>query len=149
MIPRRRPRIVLDTNCVVSALVFQGSRLGWLRTAWQAGSFVPLADRTTVAELLRVMRYGKFKMSANDREDLLSDYVPYLEVVDLAEADVIVPLLRDASDAKFIDLAVRSESDALVIGDRDLLDIRDELPGLRLLTPVEFQAWLERERRSE
>lgn len=138
-------RVVLDTNCVVSALVFQTVRLAWMRSAWQGGRFVPIGDRETVGELLRVTRYAKLKLSEIDREDLLSDYIPFLEIVPDGVAPTLPMTLRDPSDHKFVALAVRGKADALVSGDRDILDVRDHLPALRILSPVGFREWLDQE----
>ena len=30
-------RMVLDTNVLVSALLFEGGRLAWIRQSWQSG----------------------------------------------------------------------------------------------------------------
>lgn len=38
-------RIVLDTNGVVSAIVFKKGHLTWLRDAWQNGTVTPLIDK--------------------------------------------------------------------------------------------------------
>ena len=60
MIPARiPPRVVVDTNGVLSALVFGGGRLGTLGGAWQSGQYVPLASSKTVSELIRVLAYPK------------------------------------------------------------------------------------------
>jgi len=75
----RPPRVVLDTNCIVSGLLFSRGRLAWLRGAWQSGRFVPLVSRATAAELIRVLAYPKFKLDASEREALLADYLPYAE----------------------------------------------------------------------
>lgn len=48
------PRLVLDTNVLLSALLFRSASMTWLRTAWQSESILPLASRDTVSELLRV-----------------------------------------------------------------------------------------------
>lgn len=53
------PRVVLDTNCVVSALLFSRGRLAWLRRAWQSGRVVPLVSRGTATKLIRVLAYPK------------------------------------------------------------------------------------------
>ena len=36
-------RLVLDTNVLVSALLFPTGAVSWLRDAWQAQAVVPLA----------------------------------------------------------------------------------------------------------
>ena len=71
-----RPRVVLDTNCLVSALIFSRGCFAWLREAWQGGRCVPLASRDTVGELLRVLNYPKFKLSRDEQEALLAEFCP-------------------------------------------------------------------------
>lgn len=41
------PRVVIDTNLVLSALVF-GGPLSRLRLAWQNNRFIPLASEVTI-----------------------------------------------------------------------------------------------------
>ena len=71
-------RPVLDTNVLVSALLFHSGALSWLRGAWRSGRIRPLAGRQTVAELIRVLAYPKFALSDAERQDLLDDYLPFL-----------------------------------------------------------------------
>ena len=75
------PRVVLDTNTVVSALLFGSGRLAWLRLAWQAGQFIPLLGHETAAELIRVLGYPRFKLTRAEQEALLADFLPFAEVV--------------------------------------------------------------------
>ena len=72
-------RVVLDTNCLVSALIFSRSRFAWLREAWQAKRIIALASRVTVSELLRVLAYPKFKLSRDEQETLLKEILPFVE----------------------------------------------------------------------
>lgn len=121
------PRLVLDTNSVLSALLFANGRMVWLRHAWQAGRFVPLVSRATVEELIRVLAYPKCKLTAADREDLLGDYLPYCETVDVP-ASIRLPDCRDAGDLPFLALALATRADALVSGDADLLVLAENFP---------------------
>ena len=57
------PRVVLDTNCLISALIFSRGKFAWLREAWQTKRFTPLASHDTVSELLRVLAHPKFKLT--------------------------------------------------------------------------------------
>ena len=68
----------------------------------------------------RVLSYQKFAMTAEDQSDLLEDYLPYCEMVDVSEPPV-VPDCRDPSDRPFLELALAGQADALVTGDNDLL----------------------------
>ncbi|MBD2149182.1 PIN domain-containing protein [Pseudanabaena sp. FACHB-1277] len=57
-----RLRVVIDTNLVLSALVFGGSTAR-LHLAWQSDRFVPLASKSTIMELIRGLAYPKFKLT--------------------------------------------------------------------------------------
>lgn len=113
------PRVVFDTNTVISALVFTGGSLAWLRLHWRGGRCVPLVSRTTVSELIRILAYSKFKLSAERSLELQSDYLPFCMNIDSEERCPIS--CRDARDQPFPDLAHRGKADVLVTGDDDLL----------------------------
>ena len=59
----RAPRAVLDTNIVLSALVFTHGRAVALRDAWQAGRCEPHVSKATAGELIRVLGYPEFKLT--------------------------------------------------------------------------------------
>ena len=112
-------RVVFDTTTVVSALLFANGRLRWLRQHWREGGCAPLVSRATVAELTRVFGYPKFQLSMDERRELLAEYLPYCDVIELTEKCILV--CRDANDQPFLDLAQSGRADVLVSGDRDLL----------------------------
>ncbi|OYU42316.1 MAG: PIN domain nuclease, partial [Burkholderiales bacterium PBB4] len=74
-------RVVLDTNVVLSALVFGGGAAGRVRRAWQQGAILPLASIATVQELVRVLAYPKFRLAQVEQGELLADSLPYAETV--------------------------------------------------------------------
>jgi uncharacterized protein len=127
--PGAPPVVVIDTNLVLSALVFGGGRLSALRTAWQSGQCVPLVSTATAAELMRVLAYPKFKLSAADREELLADYLPHCRSVRIPARLPKLPVCRDANDQMFIELAAVGKADFLVTGDKDLLVLASEFRG--------------------
>jgi putative PIN family toxin of toxin-antitoxin system len=112
-------RVVFDTTTVVSALVFKGGSLVWLRQHWRQGSCNPLISRNTAAELTRVLGYPKFRLSPEDRRELLAEYLPHCEVIERIRKCASV--CRDKNDQPFLDLAQSGRADFLVSGDRDLL----------------------------
>ena len=119
-------RVVLDTNVVLSALVFRGGAAGQVRLAWQRGLLLPLASAATVQELVRVLAYPKFRLSQAEQDELMADYLPYAEVVRIPHPPPTVPECRDALDLPFLHLAVAGKAQLLVSGDRDLLVIATE-----------------------
>lgn len=136
-----RPRVVLDTNCVVSALIFSRGRMSWLREGWQCGRFTALINRETTTELMRVLHYPKFKLDRRARDALLADFVPHAETITIEAASVSLPLIRDKDDTKFLQLALNAGADALVSGDGDIQAVKAEF-GVPILTVLEFAAWL-------
>jgi putative PIN family toxin of toxin-antitoxin system len=121
-------RAVLDTNIVVSALVFPGGHLSWLRAAWLSGKLRPLISRPAASELIRVLHYPKFHLEPGERESLLGEYLPYCEVVPVSRRAIDLPQCRDPGDVMFLRLAADGKADFLVTGDADLLSIKEALP---------------------
>lgn len=114
------PEVVFDTNVVLSALLFAGPATRRLRGLWQQGACTPLVSSATAAELLRVLAYPKFRLSAAERGELLGDYLPFTRVLVLPDPLPVVPACRDPFDLPFLHLAAAAKS-TLVTGDRDLL----------------------------
>jgi putative PIN family toxin of toxin-antitoxin system len=132
------PRVVLDTNVVLSALVFTHGRAVRLREAWQDGLFEPLVSNATLDELIRVLAYPKFKLVAEERHELLADYLPYCQTVTIPARPPRTPSCRDPSDVPFMQLAIVGKAKFIVSGDQDLLDIKSK----RLCPIVTPQAFI-------
>ena len=129
-------RTVLDTNVLVSALVFPKGMVSRLRDAWRSGAILPLASRETVSELFRVLCYPKFRLVEEEREELLADYLPLCESV-VVEDPPSFRECRDPFDRMFLELALAGRADALVTGDEDLLTLASTFP-VPILTPRAF-----------
>jgi putative PIN family toxin of toxin-antitoxin system len=132
-----RLRVVLDTNVLVSALLFHAGSLSWLRRAWRSEAICPLASRDTAAELIRVLSYPKFRLGPEEREDLLGDSLPWCETVRVPKR-IRVPPCRDPFDRPFLELALAAEADALVTGAKNLLGLADVF-AVPILTPAMFR----------
>jgi putative PIN family toxin of toxin-antitoxin system len=131
-------RVVLDTNVVVSALLFTSGRLAWLRHAWQRERLTPLACAETVAELVRVLGYPKLRLDETEVGDLLADLLPFAELTSLPEPWPAIPECRDPQDRMFLALAIAADADALVTGDADLL-VLERGGSIPILTPEAFR----------
>jgi putative PIN family toxin of toxin-antitoxin system len=117
------PRIVIDTNLVLSALVFAQGRLSPLRHAWQGTHCQPLVSSATAAEFIRVLAYPKFKLTAAEQQELLADYLPYCTTVRMPARPPRTPACRDPFDLPFLQLAVAGKAAYLVTGDQYLLSL--------------------------
>lgn len=133
------PRVVLDTNVVLSALVFAGGASSRLRLAWQSGDYLPLVSAATVQELIRVLAYPRFRLSADQQHELLADYLPYAASVRILQSHSLrgIPACRDPFDMPFLQLAVAGKATMLVSGDKDLLVLADQV-GFAIITPAAF-----------
>lgn len=117
-------KVVVDTNCAVSALVFESSGAAWLRSAWRKQALVPVVSKETVTELLRVLANPKFKLTKAEREAILADYLPYAEVFAFSGRRPAVPDCRDAYDKIFLQLLIASSANWLITGNVHLLSIK-------------------------
>ena len=115
-------RAVLDTNVVISALLFSGTP-SQLVSAWQSSLVRPVVSAAILDEYIRVLAYPKFKLaSAEIRAVIEEELLPFIETVTVTPS--AVPTLRDADDAKFIACATTAGVRWLVSGDDDLLSLR-------------------------
>lgn len=112
-------RAVLDTNVLVSALLFSGET-GNIILSWKAGKFLPVFSYNTFDEFRRVLSYPKFSLTPREIDVIFQyEVLPYCEVVDIE--DDITGVCRDTDDHKFLSCAVASAADYIVSGDKDLL----------------------------
>lgn len=115
-------RAVLDTNVVISALLFSGPP-SQLVSAWQSGRLRPVVSGPIFDEYLRVLAYPKFELTPAEIRGLVEeDLLPFIETITASPA--AIPKLRDLDDAKFIACATTAGVRWLVSGDDDLLSLR-------------------------
>ncbi len=125
-------RVVLDTNVVVSALLFGGVP-GKLVSLWRSGRIEPLCSEEIVLEYLRVLAYPKFRLSESEIDYLLKhEILPFFTVVYSPAGKLYIS--EDPADDKFIWCAVAGKAGAIVSGDDHLLGAR----SLPVLTPAQF-----------
>jgi len=97
---------------------------------------IVIAD-CTVTELRKVFRL-KFPNRQADLEQFLDTMVPGITIVPTPAAvdGVDVERVRDSKDWSIVRAAVAAHVDAVVTGDKDLLDAK--LPSPSMLTPATF-----------
>jgi len=128
-------RIVLDTNTLVSALLFKGS-LAAIVDLWKSGRCTPVFSKETFSEFKTVLEYPKFSLTAQEIKIIIQEEVlPYFEVIDVSEQ--ITGICRDPDDDKFIACAVSASAEFMVSDDKDLLDI-GRYNAIRIISPSDF-----------
>ena len=127
--------VVIDTNVFLSALLFGGTP-GKLISLWKSGRIQPHLNKTTVAELLRVLAYPKFELTENEIQYLLyAEILPFCKVIPTKSGPVIIA--EDPSDDMFLRCCDVSNAKALISGDSHLLALKS-YGNAFILTPSQF-----------
>jgi len=129
--------VVIDTNVVVSALLFGGKPGKFIRF-WKTGQIRPLVSKEITEEYLRVLAYPKFGLSENEITFLLShEVLPYFKIVEVKSGTGKTTVKDDPSDDMFIRCAESGMCKIIISGDRHLLDLKSH-GEVRILSPSEF-----------
>ena len=128
-------RVVFDTNVWVSRLLLAGSASAQAVDKALVG-FDVMVSGPLVEEIADVLSRDKFDqfVSVWDREEFLRRI---LQIATIAPVLSEVHDCRDPDDNRLLALALDSESDCIVTGDRDLL-LLNPWRGVRLVSPREF-----------
>ena len=136
----KSPRIVLDTNVLLSALLFKGG-LAAIMHAWQrpraTPQIVPIVSKYTAEEFIAALHYPKFALTEAEQAEVLAEYLPYCETVAAPATKKRIPNCRDANDQPFLVLTIAANADALVTGDHDLLALKGQIDA-EIITPKEL-----------
>lgn len=125
-------RVSLDTNVLVSAFTTRGICADILAVVLAEHQLV--LGENVLGELGRVLR-KKMRMP----EDSIVEADAFLrqEAAVISKGGPVDVPIRDPDDVEVLAQAVEGLVDALVTGDRDLLDVADELP-VQVLSPRGF-----------
>lgn len=129
-------RVVLDTDVLVSGLVYPGSVPGRIVTAWRLGSFELVLSRYILDEMVRVLpRLSRRPLDAAEIRDLADGFMFLADVVDPdAGSDAA---LRDPADQPVLATLRAAQANYLITGDKDLLALADRYP---IVAPAQFWA---------
>ena len=130
-------RLVLDTNVVISGLLWNGTPAQLIETA-QADAMELCTSRTLLAELTRILHRAKFdkavSASGMSLDELLTGYV---ELATLVIPEPIPPtVLNDPDDDHVLGCALAAKADLIVSGDQDLLALK-LFAGIPIVTAAE------------
>ena len=126
---------VIDTNVLVSVLLF-GGKPGEIVELWKNRRIQPCISKAMADELVRVLAYPKFQLTADEIDYLLySEILPYFEVTTTKDGPVVVG--DDPQDDMFLRCAGAAEAKFTVTGDLHLLSLKT-YGKISILTPTQF-----------
>ncbi len=130
------PRIVLDTNVLVSGVAYPASIPGRILGMWRRGTVDLALSRYILDEMIRVLpRLPRTGLNGDDIRDLAESF--------MLQADIVEPdagldsELRDPGDQPVLATLRVSGAEYLITGDKDLLALADRYP---VITPAGFWA---------
>lgn len=131
-------RAVIDTGVFVSALIRKQGTTGDVLRALRDGRFTAIYTTDIVVELIDVLGRAKFRTKYHIEPDDITILVNLIRLRgELVTPTNKVTAYRDPKDDKFLEAALATQTDCIVSGDADLLDLTpfQEIPILR---PAEF-----------
>ncbi len=130
-------KVVLDTNVLLSGLMFPDGAPGRVVAAWRQARFELVISVPQLAEIGRALAYPKIRRVLAWDDQRIEQFIRQLyiraEIVDLAGTLVEVP--GDPDDMPILATLVAAKADVLITGDGDLLALRDRYA---IQTPAEF-----------
>jgi len=135
-------KYLLDTNVLVSAALFPGGTPGRAYVLGLSSSHTIVVCAYTIWELRKVFQ-AKFPDQMRALDQFLTGMKSGVTVVPAPDTvtSFDVEVVRDRNDWPIVRAAVAAEVDAIVTGDKDLLDAG--LPRPQVVTPARFMQQLQ------
>jgi len=134
------PRVLCDTNILVSAFIAAGPPSRVIESAIDARIELLLAD-PVLQELARVLTI-KLGLASERVEEIVTLLIDLADERISAPADDAPPVTGDPDDDLILACAVRANAHVLVSGDRRHLLPVGEYKGVRIITPQALLAEL-------
>lgn len=134
---KSKRRIVFDTNAFISAAIIQNSVSNQALTVAAKQFEIVVSEATWIEFETRIERPKLFRYFGNleaQREEVVKTIG---RVVKHIVVQSVITDCRDPDDNKFLALALDSEAEFIVTGDRDLLELHP-WRGVQVLTAGDF-----------
>lgn len=131
-------RLVLDTNVVVSGLLW-GGHSRHLLTLGLSDTVTLFSSPVLIEELTQTLQYTKLgtRISAlqTTAQALVAHYSAMVTLLNPEQVPRVVE--RDADDDHVLACALQTRAHLIVTGDRDLLSLGASYQGIHIVTPAE------------
>jgi len=125
-------KVTLDTNIIVSALIFGGNSKRIIEKLTRR-EFTAYTSPQLVSELIDVL-LKKFNFSKKMIVLLEAQIITLFNMVYPTET---ISIVRDIDDNRKLEVAVESKSSIIVSGDKDLLDLK-KYESIKIVSPKDF-----------
>lgn len=129
-----RPRVVLDSNVIISAFLFGGPPADILAAAAD-GSVECFTSLPILDEVRDVLQRPKFGLSSAQALALVGELRELLQLV--TPTGKVRMIAADPDDDMVLECAAAANADLIVSGDSHLLDLR-QWKDVRVLSPAEL-----------
>ncbi len=136
-------RLVVDTNVVLDLFHFKRPGTEPITHLIESGEALCFACLRTLIELQHVIPREHFRLDAEAAQTVFERYCAHTIVVADPEDMVDLPQCKDASDQKFLALAVSVAAEYLLTRDKQLLRLAkrvSKVSALKIMTPEKFIA---------
>lgn len=125
-------KVVLDTNIVVSALVYGGKPEEVYRLVLEK-KIIAYISPSIIAEILEILtkkfNFNQIKLRQIERK--------IRKKISVVNPTKILRLVRDADDNRILEAAVEGNCSYIITGDKDLLDF-GKYKSIKILTADQF-----------
>ena len=131
-------RLVLDTNVVASALLWDGAPARLLDAA-KLGDLALFTSRPLLRELANILARPKFtKAIAASGQPLEALLLVYAELAEeVIPANLPPTITADLTDDQMPACALAAQADLIVSGDKHLLNLGQAYQSMRILSPAQ------------
>jgi len=128
--------VVIDTNVLLSALLFKGTVAG-IHRLWKCGQIIPCANREMMKEYARILGYDKFGLLPDEIAGLFDQEIfPYFRILKTSRRS-LKHTPADPQDTMFVRTAIDAPAAYLITGDEHLL-VLDGKYGFGIVSPAVF-----------
>ncbi len=136
------PRLVIDTNILISALIRKDTAPYHLYRAWREGAYELILSQEQLDEIRRVMEYPRLQryFTSQEAREMLTGLITYAE---FAVSLPVITCSPDPDDNMILASAIAGAADYIVSGDKSGLLVLDAIENIPIVTVRRALAILE------
>lgn len=122
-------RVVIDTNVLISGILFEGIPEKVLNHA-RKGTFTSIISLYILSEFKRVMKQ-KLNLNSNLINNFIKEIISFSEIIPVIDSKK--RWIQDISDNPIVETAVKGKANIIVTGDKLLQKVK--ISNIKILSP--------------